>query len=99
LTTAEVFWLMEPLVAVNTALELLAITVTLVGTVSRLDEELNETVVFPEAGCESVTVQEAVALDIRLVGLQTNEDTWTAAVRLTVVLAELLLYVAVIVAL
>ena len=50
----------------------------------------NETAVPPlGAGLESVTVQLLDALDPRLVGLQTNEDTSTGATRLIVAGAEL----------
>jgi hypothetical protein len=47
----------------------------------------------------NVTVQVLEALAPRLVGLQASEDTSTGAIRLMVALAELLLYVAVTVAL
>jgi len=56
-TTAEVFWLIVWQEMVNIAPEAPAVTVTLAGTVNRLDEELTVTVVFAETLCESVTLQ------------------------------------------
>jgi hypothetical protein len=45
-TVAEPLWLIEPQLAVNDALELLAATVTLAGTVNTLDDEVTVTVVL-----------------------------------------------------
>jgi hypothetical protein len=55
----------------------------------------------PPAGpaCDRVTVQVLDEFGPRLVGLQVSEDTSTGAPRATVILAELALYAAVIVAL
>jgi hypothetical protein len=87
-------------VALNVAVVAAAATVTDTGTVSVV-------LVFvsvsnaPPAGATlvNVTVQVLEAFCPRLVGLQASVDTSTGVVRLTVVLAELLLYVAVTVAL
>jgi hypothetical protein len=49
------------------------------------------------AACVSVTVQVLDAFDPTVVGLQSSEDKRVEAARLTVVLAELALYVAVMV--
>src|SRR5262249_31007322 len=87
--TAEPSVLIEPAVTLKPALELLAVTVTLAGAVSRVEVEVNEIRAVFEAGCESVTIQEPVLPDIKPVGLQDNEDTWSSPVNVTVVLAEL----------
>ena len=89
LSVTEVSALTVPAVAVKAALDLLAETVTLAGTVTTPELELKVTVVFADTVCASVTVQFVVAFDISPVGLQTRDDTGTGAVRLTVVLAEL----------
>jgi hypothetical protein len=75
-------------------------TVTEAGTV-RVELVLVRVTLAPPvgAGWVKVTVQVLEAFCPRLVGLQASEETRTGATRLTVVLAELLLYVAVMVAL
>jgi len=78
-----------PAVAVKVAVVALLATLTDDGTVSRLDEELNETVVAAVTACESVTVHAEVAFDNTVVGVQARFDTTTGAVKLNVVLAEL----------
>ena len=73
-------------------------TVTEPGTV-RSGELLERTTAVPVAAAfESVTVQLLEEFAPRLVGLQASEATSTGATRLIVALAELLLYVAVMVA-
>lgn len=89
--TADVSVPMDPAVALKRALELLAGTVTPEGTLTRVELELNETIVFVETNCERVTVQAAVAPDIIPFGLQDTDNTWMDAIRARVVLAELLL--------
>ena len=69
-----------------------AATVTETGTVSAVWLLLKDTAAPPAgAGLVSVTVQELVAFDPRLVGLHAREDTRTGANRLMVAGAELLL--------
>ena len=77
-----------------------AVTVTEAGTV-RLVLVLVRVTVAPPVGAAlvSVTVQVLEALAPRLVGLQVSADTNTGATRPMPALAELLLYVAVRVAL
>jgi len=86
-------------VAVNVAVVAAAATVTEAGTVKAALLLLSVTLAPPAgAACVRVTVQVLEAFCPRLAGLQANEDTPTGATKLTVVLAELPLYVAVIVA-
>jgi len=89
--TADVSAPIVPAVALKPAVMALAATVTLAGTLSMDEVEFNDTVVFVETGCERVIWQETVAPDIMPLGLQDSEDTWTEAVKMTVVFAELLL--------
>ena len=87
-------------VALKVAAVVVAATVTVAGTVSAAFVFVSVTLAPPVgAACVNVTVQVLVAFWPRLVGLHVTEDTSTGATRLTVALAELLLYVAVIVAL
>jgi len=87
-------------VALNVAVVAAAATVTDAGTVKTALVFVNVTIAPPAgAACVNVTVQVLEAFCPRLVGLHAREDTSTAAARFTVVLAELPLYVAVIVAL
>ena len=67
-------------------------TVTDAGTVSK-ELEFESVTVAPPAGAApvNVTVQVLDEFEPMLVGLQDKLDTGTAATRLTVVLAELLL--------
>ena len=84
----------------NVAVVPAAGTVTDVGTVRVAFVFVRDTTAPPVgAGCVRVTVQVLDAFCPRLVGLQTSDDTNTDAARLMVALAELLLYVAVTVAL
>jgi len=84
--------MMAAAVALNVAVAAPAAIVNEAGTMS---EELLLARVTTEppvgAACVRVTVQALIALWLRLVGLQTSEETRTDAVRLTVALAELLL--------
>jgi hypothetical protein len=75
-------------------------TVTDAGTL-RVELVLDRVTAAPPVGAASlkVTVQVVEELRPRLAGLQASEETRTGAIRLTVVLAELLLYAAVMVAL
>jgi len=92
--------LMVVVVAVNVAVVAAATTVTDAGTVRVALVFVSVTLAPPVgAGCVNVTVHVLEAFSPRLAGLQANEDTPTGATKLTVVLAELPLYVAVIVAL
>jgi len=76
-----------------------AATVTAVGTVSAVALLESATLAPPlSAAWLSMTVQVAEALDPRLVGLQLSEETCTGAIRLTLAVAEVPLYVAVSVA-
>ena len=86
-------------VAVNVAVVAAAATVTDAGTVRVVVLLVNVTVAPPVgAAWARVTVQVLDAFCPKLVGLQATEDINTGATRLMLVLAELLLYVAVIVA-
>ena len=77
-----------------------AATVIEAGTVNTVLVLVSVTAAPPVgAACVSVTVQVLEAFCPKLVGLHASEDTVTGATRLTVALAELLLYVAVTVAL
>jgi hypothetical protein len=77
-----------------------AVTVTDVGTV-KVELVFDKATLAPPVGAAwvRVTVQLLDEFGPRLPGLHDNAETRTAAVRFTVALAELLLYVAVIVAL
>ncbi len=87
-------------VALNVAVVAAAATVTEAGTLKAVLLLLSVTLAPPAgAGCVRVTVQVLDAFCPRLVGLQTSDETETVATRLIVALAELLLYVAVTVAL
>jgi hypothetical protein len=91
---------MLPLVALNVAEVAAAVTVTEAGTVNTVLLLFSVTTAPPlGAAFVRLTVQVLDPFAPRLLGLHVKEDTDTAAVRLTVVLAELLLYVAVTVAL
>jgi len=91
---------MPPVVALNVIDADPAGTVTEAGTVNAEFVFVNVTAAPPAgAALVRVTVQVLDPFAPRLFGLQTTDDTSTDAVRLTVVLAELLLYVAVTVAL
>ena len=83
----------------NVAVVAAAATVTDAGTV-RVALVLVRVTLAPPVGAAwvNVTVQVLEALGPRLVGLQTREETRTGAARLIVAFAELLLYVAVTVA-
>ncbi len=87
-------------VALNVAVVAAAATVTDVGTV-RVAFVFVSATTAPPAGAAwvRVTVQVLEEFCPRLVGLHTKEDTNTGATRLIVAPAELLLYVAVTVAL
>jgi hypothetical protein len=87
-------------VALNVPVVAAAATVTDAGTVS-VGLVLVRVTFAPPAGAAlvSVTVQVLDALCPRLAGLHKSDDTSTGATRLTVVFAEVLLYVAVTVAL
>ena len=92
--------LIVAVVALNVVVVAAAGTVTDAGTVSVAFVFVSATTAPPVgAACVSVTVQVLDAFCPRLVGLHTSDDTNTGATRLTVALAELLLYVAVTVAL
>ena len=84
--------LIVDVVAVKVAEVADAATATDTGTV-RLVFELDNVTVAPPVGAAwlSVTVQVVDELAPRLVGLQVTDDTRTAAVRVTVAVAELLL--------
>ena len=87
-------------VALNVAVVADAGTVTDAGTVRVAFVFVSVTAAPPVgAACVKVTVQVLDAFCPKLVGLHTSEDTNTGATRLTVAFAELLLYVAVTVAL
>jgi hypothetical protein len=87
-------------VALKVAVVAAAATVTDVGTVSVALVFVSVTTAPPVgAACVKVTVHVLEAFGPRLVGLHTSVDTNTGATRLIVALAELLLYVAVTVAL
>ena len=87
-------------VALNVAVVADAGTVTDAGTVRVAFVFVRATTAPPAgAACVSVTVQVLDAFCPRLVGLHTSDDTNTDAAMLMVTLAELLLYVAVTVAL
>jgi hypothetical protein len=77
-----------------------AATLTEVGVVSIALLLVSETLA-PPAGVAlfKVTVQVLAELDPRLLGVQASEETSAGATRLTLALAELPLYVAVMVAL
>ena len=79
-------------VALKVAAVAAAATVTEAGTV-RVALLLVRVTAAPPVGAAwvSVTMQELEELCPRLVGLQTNDETSTDAVRLTVALAEVLL--------
>jgi len=77
-----------------------AATVTEAGTVSTVSVFVSVTSAPPAgAAFVSVTVQTVLEFAPRLVGLQASEDTRTGATSPTVAFAELVLYVAVTVAL
>ena len=77
-----------------------AATVIDAGTVSTVLLLVSVTAAPPVgAACVRVTVQVLDAFCPKLAGLHASDDTVTGATRLTVALAELLLYVAVTVAL
>jgi hypothetical protein len=82
---------MVPAEAVKTALAVPAVTVALAGTVSKVELELNPTTVSDAAVCESVTLHEVEAPELRLGGVHVTEETVTAASRFTVALAEVAL--------
>jgi hypothetical protein len=87
-------------VALKVAVVAVAATVTDVGTVSVAFVFVNVTTAPPVgATCVNVTVQVLEAFGPRLVGLHASDDTCTGATRAILVFAELLLYVAVTVAL
>ena len=87
-------------VALNVAVVAAAGTVTDAGTVKVAFVFVRATLAPPVgAGSVRVTVQVLDAFCPRLVGLHTSDDSNTGATRLNVALAELLLYVAVTVAL
>jgi hypothetical protein len=92
------FWSlgMAVVVALNVAVDAAAATVTVAGTVSVVLVFVSVTNA-PPAGATlvSVTVQVLEAFGPRFAGLHVSVDTSTGATRLTVVFAELLLYVAV----
>ncbi len=92
--------LMVVVVALKVAVVAAAATVTDVGTV-RVAFVFVSAIAAPPAGaaCVRVTVQVLEAFCPKLVGLHTSDDTSTGANRLIVAFAELLLYVAVTVAL
>jgi hypothetical protein len=87
-------------VALNVPVVAAAATVIDAGTVS-VGLVLVRVTFAPPGGAAlvSVTVHVLDALGPRLAGLQASDDTSTGATRLTVVFAEVLLYVAVTVAL
>ena len=88
------------MVPLKVAVVAAAATVTDAGTVSVALVFVRATRAPPAgAAFVRVTVQVLEAFAPRLLGLQASEDTSTGATRLMVALAELLLYVAVIVAL
>jgi hypothetical protein len=91
---------MLAVVALKVADVAAAVTVTDAGTVSVALVFVSVTNA-PPAGATfvNVTVQVLEALCPRLVGLHASDDTSTGATRLIVVFAEVLLYVAVTVAL
>ena len=90
---------MAVVAALNVAVAAAAATVTDTGTVRVVLVFVNVTNAPPVgAALVNITVQVLEAFCPRLVGLHESDDTRTGAVRLTVVLAELLLYVAVTVA-
>jgi hypothetical protein len=94
------FWLVTivPAVAVKVAEVEPFATLTEEGVVSKELSSESATEVPPEdAALVKVTVQVLVAPEARLAGLQASEETRTGATRLTMVLAELPLYVAVVV--
>jgi hypothetical protein len=87
-------------VTLNVAVRAAAATVTDRGTVSTVFVFVSVTTAPPVgAACVSVTVHVLDAFRPRLVGLQASDETTVVATRLILVLAELPLYVAVIVAL
>jgi hypothetical protein len=91
---------MLAVVALKVAVVVAAVTVTDAGTVSVALVFVSVTNAQPAgATLLSVTVQALEAFCPRLVGLHASEDTSTGATRLIVVFAEVLLYVAVTVAL
>ena len=100
MTVALELLLMTPVDALKVADVAAAATVTEAGTV-KLALELERPTLAPPvgAGWVRVTVQVLEEFGPRLLGLQDNADTTTGAARLTVVFAELLLYVPVMVAL
>ena len=92
--------LMVPVVTVKVPAVAPAATVTELGTV-KVGLVFDSVMLAPPAGaaCVRVTVQVLDELGPRLLGPHDNAATWTAAVKLTVALAALLLYMAVIFAL
>jgi hypothetical protein len=99
-TVADWLFGIAAVVALKAADVPLAGTVTDAGTVSVALVFVSATTAPPVgAACVSVTVHVLDAFCPRLVGLHTSDDTSTGATRLTVAFAELLLYVAVTVAL
>ena len=92
--------LMVVVVALNVAVVDVAATVTDAGTFKAVLLLLSVTTTPPVgAGWERVTVQVLDAFCPRFVGLQVRDDTRAGATRLMLAFAELLLYVAVTVAL
>jgi hypothetical protein len=89
---------MAAVAALNVTVVAAAVTVTDAGTVSVAFVLVNVTRAPPRgATLVNVTVHVLEELRPRLVGLHASEDTSTEADRLTVVFAEVLLYVAVMV--
>ena len=95
-------WLLAMVVVVALKVPVVAPAATVIdaGTVSTVLLLVSVTAAPPVgAACVNVTVQVLEAFCPRLVGLHASEETVTGATRLTVAFAELLLYVAVTVAL
>jgi hypothetical protein len=92
--------LIVAVVALNVPVVEVAATVTDAGTVNE-ELVLDSVILAPPvgAGWERLTVHVVEAFGPRLAGLHDSEETNTGAARLTIVLAEVLLYVAVTVAL
>ncbi len=95
-------WLLAMVLVVALKVPVVAPAATVIdaGTVSTVLLLVSVTAAPPVgAACVNVTVQVLDAFCPKLVGLHAKDDTVTGATRLTVALAELLLYVAVTVAL
>ena len=95
-------WLLAMVLVVALKVPVVAPAATVIdaGTVSTVLLLVSVTAAPPVgAACVNVTVQVLDAFCPKLVGLHASDDTVTGATRLTVALAELLLYVAVTVAL